>query len=119
MNRALIVFLGTIFLGAALCLAAENPAVGTWDCTSDDGHGAVLSWTLVINDTSGKLSGSLQMTDVMPLLDPKLEGQTLTFKTFVNPSCTISFKTRIEGRNLSGTFACPEVSGTFKGVRKS
>jgi hypothetical protein len=119
MTHTRIAFLTLVVLGCALCFAADNPAVGKWNCTSDDGHGAFLTWSLLISESGGKLSGSIQMSDIMPLIDPKLEGKTLTFKTIVNPNCTINYNVTIEGPEFEGTFECPEVSGTLKGTKQS
>jgi len=99
---------------------AQNPAVGKWKCTSDDGHGGVHDWTLMINETDGKLTGSLVQAETeMPLISPKLDGKTLRFRTFVNPNCTILFEVTIEGKKFDGKFSCPEVSGTLKGSKQS
>jgi hypothetical protein len=54
----------------------------------------------------------------MPLIDPALDGKMLTFKTFVNPTCTVSYNVKIEGDKFEGTFACPEASGTLKGSKQ-
>ena len=109
-----------LFILACAVCHAQNPAVGRWDCTSDDGHGGVHDWTLTINETDGKLSGSLVESDMeMPLITPKLEGKTLSFRTFVNPNCTILFEVTIEGKKFDGKFSCPEVSGTLKGAKQS
>jgi hypothetical protein len=109
----------TVLLCAALALAADNPALGKWDCISDDGHGAVIHWTLTVNDAAGKLSGALVNEDTnMPLIDPKIDGNTLTFKGFVNSNCTLLFNLSIDGSNLKGDFSCPEVSGTVTGKKR-
>lgn len=106
-------------LCCSVCLASDDPATGKWDCVSDDGHGAVLHWTLLINDTQGKLSGSfMNEQDSMPLINPHFDGKLLTFKTFINPNCTLLFSVSIDGNKLKGDFKCPEVSGTLTGTKQ-
>jgi hypothetical protein len=108
-----------VVLSCAAGQAQQNPAVGKWDCTSDDGHGAVVRWMLTVDSDQGKLAGTIVQSDLaMPLIDPRLEGAVFRFKTFVNPNCTISFQVTIKENSLEGTFSCPEVSGTLKGFRQ-
>jgi hypothetical protein len=116
----LLFYLLVLSLVCTVCLAQQNPAVGKWNCTSDDGHGGVHDWTLTINETEGKLSGSIFEADTnMALINPRLDGKTLTFRTLVNPNCTILFEINIDGKKMEGRFSCPEVSGTMKGTRQS
>jgi len=106
--------------GSVMCLAA-NPAVGKWECVSDDGHGAIRHWTLVVADAHNKLGGAivgLEEGESMRLIDLKVDGQLLSFKTFVNPNCTIAFNLKLDGSKLDGKFECPEVSGTLTGTKK-
>lgn len=118
MRRTLCVVMFALF--CTLCVAQQNSAVGKWECVSDDGHGVVRQWTLTVNEAHGKLSGNIISDELtMPLLDPKLDGKALSFKTFVNPNCTILFEVNVDGKKLEGKFACPEVSGTLKGTRTS
>jgi hypothetical protein len=121
MKRAQYLFVLMILAGSVICLAA-NPAVGKWNCVSDDGHGAIRHWTLVIDETKGKLAGAitgLEEGESMPLINPKFDGNLLSFKTFVNPTCTIAFTMKVDGKKLDGKFECPEVSGTLTGIKKS
>jgi hypothetical protein len=121
MKRAQYLCILMIVAGSVMCLAA-NPAVGKWECVSDDGHGAIRHWTLVIADTHNKLGGAivgLEEGESMQLINPKVDGQLLSFKTFVNPNCTIAFNLKLDGNKLDGKFECPEVSGTLTGTKKS
>jgi hypothetical protein len=121
MKRAQYLCIPMILAGSVMCLAA-NPAVGKWECVSDDGHGAIRHWTLVIADAHNKLGGAivgLEEGESMRLIDLKVDGQRLSFKTFVNPNCTIAFNLRLDGNKLDGKFECPEVSGTLTGTKKS
>ena len=120
MIRTFAVLMAVALSGFAICRAAENPVVGKWDCVSSDEGGTEQAWTLVVSEDRGKLSGSLLGTGgQIPLIEPKLEGNLFTFKIYVNPNCTVETRLKIEGKKLSGTFACPEARGTFKGAKQS
>lgn len=110
----------TVVLCCFACWAADNPAVGKWDTKSDDGSGHEQTWTLVVKEDGSKLSGAL-VGDVgeIPLVDPKLDGNTFTFKFVINAQCTVEAKLKIEGNKFDGKFACPEASGTLKGTKQS
>jgi hypothetical protein len=102
------------------CFAQQNSAVGSWTCTSDDLHGAVIHWTLNVTQSGTKLAGNIVNDDVnMPLIDPRFDGKALSFRTFVNPNCTILFEVTIDGKQLEGKFSCPEVNGTIKGLKSA
>ena len=119
MARTFALLLAMVLSGFAAG-AAENPVAGEWGCTSDDGSGQELTWTLVVKEDGGKLSGSLYGgPGEIPLVDPKLEGNTFTFKIEVNTNCTVEAKLKIEGKKLEGTFGCAEARGSFKGVKRS
>ncbi len=114
---------GICLLMLCCCIAAvasENPAVGKWACVSDDGHGTVLRQTLVLNDSNGVISGSIITAEEgpIPLIDPKVERDRVTFKVFINPNCTLLFNLQVEGKKLNGDFKCPEVSGTLTGTKQ-
>ena len=112
-----------LLLIAVTGYSADNPITGKWDCTSDDGSGQKLAWTLVVNQDGEKLSGSLiggpDRPGEIPLVDPKVEGDTFTFKIDVNAGCTVEANLKISGRKLEGTFGCAEAKGTLKGTRQS
>jgi hypothetical protein len=119
MRRFVFLLLAVVVLTCVTCVAADNGAVGKWNCVSDDGHGAVLNWLLQVNESGGKLSGALEEAGAtMPLIDPVLDGKSFTFKTFINKNCTVKYEVKIEGNKFEGTFECPEVSGTLKGVKQ-
>jgi hypothetical protein len=100
-------------------LAGDNPIVGKWAVTSDDGHGAILTWALVVKEEGGKLAGSMSGDNgELQLLEPKLEGNIFTFKAYINNNCTLETKLKIEGNRFEGKFACPEVSGTMTGTKE-
>lgn len=116
-----IVFAGILLLiaFASICLAGDNPIVGKWAVTSDDGHGAILTWALVVKEEGGKLAGSMSGDNgELQLLEPKLEGNIFTFKAYINNNCTLETKLKIEGNRFEGKFACPEVSGTMTGTKE-
>jgi hypothetical protein len=102
---------------------AENPAVGKWSCTSVDERGTPLNWTLSVKEDGGKLSASIaDLPDggTVDLLDPKLDGSTLTFKVPVNPEEIVDVTLKIDGKNLEGTFSGKTSGkGTVKGAKQS
>jgi len=85
--------------------AAGNPALGKWNCSSVGENGAKLSWTLAVTEEAGGLAAvaTLDGTD-MSLLDPKVEGNTLTFKLRVNDHEVVSFELHVDGDKLTGRF---------------
>jgi len=92
MRRMFGLLLAMVLFGLAGCWAADNPVAGKWDCTSNDGTGQELTWTLVVKEDGGKLSGSLiGGLGAVDLIEPKLEGK----------------------------FGCGEASGSFKGAKQS
>jgi hypothetical protein len=113
-------FVLMMLFGLAGCWAADNPVVGKWDCTSNDGTGQELTWTLVVKEDGGKLSGSLiGGLGAVDLIEPRLEGNTFTFKIYVNANCTAEAKLKVEGKKMDGKFGCAEASGSFKGAKQS
>jgi hypothetical protein len=98
-----------VCLIAALVCAATwagvNPAVGKWNCSSVGENGAKLNWDLSVNEESGHLAATatLDGTD-MRLDDPKIDGNTLTFKLRVNDHEVVSFELHIDGDKLTGRF---------------
>lgn len=118
MNRAFAVLLT---LGLLICCgsvrAAENPVVGTWKVVSFGAEG--LNWTMTVKEQGGKLSGTLVGTlGEFPLIDPKLEGNTFTFKVSVDEK-TYSGEGRISGKSIQGAYKGPDDEGTFKGDKQS
>ena len=85
--------------------AAGNPAVGKWNCSSLGENGMHLTWSLAVTEQDGKLAATvtLDTTDI-PLIEPKLEGKTLTFKLRVNDHEVVSFELKIDGDKLAGRF---------------
>lgn len=109
----------TLTAFAALCLAEGNSVVGKWACTSNDGSGNELDWTLVVKQEGTKLAGLIfDRGSEIPLIDPTFDGNVFAFKLRVNGNCTIETKLKVEGDKFEGKFACPEVSGTMKGVKQ-
>jgi hypothetical protein len=102
--RAHLVCLIAVFACAAV-LAAGNPALGKWNCSSVGENGTKLSWTLAVTEKDGQIAAvvSLDGNDIS-LLDPKVDGSTLTFKLRVNDHEVVSFELRIDGDKLTGRF---------------
>jgi hypothetical protein len=122
MNR--IWFLcGALILASLSALAwVDNPAVGKWSCTSVDERGTPVTWTLIVKEDGGKLSASIaDLPDgsSVDLLEPKLEGNVLTFRIPINPQEIVDVTTRIDGQNLEGTFSGKDSGkGTIKGSKQ-
>lgn len=107
-------------LGLSLAGAADSAIVGKWDCVSKDVSTAEMRWTLVVVENGGKLSGSLNGgQEEIPLLEPKFDGETFTFKINVNPNCMVEAKLKVTGNKFDGTFGCKEANGTLKGTKQS
>lgn len=106
----------------AVFAAGGSPIAGKWDCTSDDGSGQALSWTLEVTDEGGRLSGSLigppDRPGEMPLVDPRLQGNLFLFKIHVNANCIVEAKLKIDGNKLAGPFGCSEVKGILRGTKR-
>ncbi len=102
--RAYAVSLLAVFACAAVW-AAANPAVGKWNCDSVGENGAKLSWTLAVSEAAGQLAATVTLdgTDIS-LLEPKVDGSTLTFKLRVNEHEVVSFELHIDGDKLTGRF---------------
>ncbi|HTT63180.1 MAG TPA: hypothetical protein VMG35_15100 [Bryobacteraceae bacterium] len=106
-------------LACAAMWAAGNPALGKWNCSSVGENGTKLDWSLEVTENAGQLAATatLDGTD-MPLLDPKVEGDTLTFKLRVNDHEVVSFELHIDGDKLTGRFEGTESGkATISGTR--
>jgi hypothetical protein len=118
-----ITLIGTIvLLGLAAYAAVDNSVTGKWACTSTHEQGTTVDFTLVIKDDGAKLSASMifaQTGDEAPLSDVVLDGNSLSFKLQINPQETVQINTKINGRNMEGTFKGKDSgSGTLKGVKQ-
>lgn len=119
MTRILTLFVTMLLFASLLCWAADNPAIGTWDVVGTDDAGQTANWTLVVKDDGGKLGGTLTGdTGEFNLVDPKVDGNTFTFKVIVNES-TYTVETTIDGNKFDGKYKGPEAAGTLKGTKKS
>ena len=118
MTRTLILILTILLLGSLTAWAADNAAVvGQWDVVSTDDAGQTATWTLVVKDDGGKLSGTLSGDPgEFPIVDPKLEGNTFTFKVVVNEA-TYTTEGTIDGNKFTGKYSGPEAAGTLKGTK--
>lgn len=116
MTRAFTLVGVWMSVACAWAMAAANPVVGTWDVVSANGE--EYTWTLTVKEQAGKLSGNLTGgPGDFPLIDPKLEGHTFTFKININEEAyTVTLK--ISGNKLEGTWKGPESQGTIKGARQ-
>ncbi len=123
MVRNLFVLLLLVPLSAfRASAAADELIVGRWSCTSTDERGTTADWELVVQSEDGKLSGTITVAgsgDVFDLIDPKLTGNTFSFKVRINPDDIAELIARTDGTKLEGKFK-GESSGTgsFTGTRQ-
>jgi len=119
MTRTLTLILTILLFGSVAAWAADNQAVGTWDVVSTDDAGQTANWTLTVKSDGGKLSGTLSGDPgEFPIVDPKLEGNTFTFKVIVNEA-TYTTEGTIDGNKFDGKYKGPEAAGTLKGTKHS
>jgi hypothetical protein len=117
MNRASAMLVAlALVLSCATVRAAENPVVGAWRVVSFGAEG--LTWTLTVKEQDGKLSGNLSGgMGEFPLIDPKLEGATFTFRVSVDDKI-YSGEGKISGKRIQGSYKGPDDEGTFKGDKQ-
>ena len=110
-----------VTLFALVAVAADNPVVGKWDCKSTDDGGQQIPWTLVVKEDGGKLSGSLisvtQPDAAVPLIEPKSDGVSFTFKVTIGDR-SYSVETKINGKKLDGKYTGSQTSGKFEGAKQ-
>jgi hypothetical protein len=114
----------TLIVATVSALAwAENAAVGKWNCTSVDERGTPITWTLIVKNEGSKLTASIaDLPDGsgVDALEPKLEGNILTFKIPVNPEETVDVTLTIGGQSLTGNFSGKSSGkGTIKGTKQA
>jgi hypothetical protein len=112
-------WLGMLLVGAGLAMAADHPAVGTWQVTSKTDSGEEYTWKMIIKNEDGKLTGVLsgEMGDFQ-LADLKYENDTLSFKVQIEDQ-SYATEAKIAGNKLDGTFKGTGASGTLTGTRQS
>ncbi len=119
MTRMLVLFLTALLVASVAVWAADNPVVGTWDVVGTDDAGQTANWTLVVKDDGGKLAGTLSGDPgEFAIVDPKLEGNSFTFKVIVNEA-TYTVETTLSGNKFDGKYSGPEAAGTLKGTKHS
>jgi hypothetical protein len=108
-----------VLLLASLCLLADSPIVGKWDCNATSSNGNQIPATMTVREDSGKLSGTLVTGDgaELALVEPKLEADRFTFKVMVNGEA-YSVDLKVDGAKLSGKYSGPEASGDFQATKK-
>ena len=83
----------------------RQPRSGKVELLFGRGNGAKLSWTLAVAEEAGQLAAVANLDGAdMQLIDPKVEGNKLTFKLRVNDHEVVSFELYIDGDTLSGRF---------------
>ena len=107
-----------LLLMAGLCLLAESPVVGTWDCIGTS-NGNKIPATLNVREDSGKLMGTLTTGEgeQMPLVDPKVENGRFTFKLMINGDA-YALDLKLDGNKMTGTYQGPDASGDFEATKK-
>jgi hypothetical protein len=118
MKRTLTLVLTILMFASLAAWAADNAViVGQWDVVSTDDAGQTANWTLVVKADSGKLSGTLSGDPgEFPIVDPKLDGNTFSFKVVVNEA-TYTTEGTIDGNKFDGKYKGPEAAGTLKGTK--
>jgi len=114
------IFIGAlcVFLAAAFLVAAAPP-LGTWECTSSTPGGDERKWTLTVQESNGKLAGTVGGEDGdSSIEDAKYENGTLTFKVTLDTG-TYQVTLKIDGGKLDGTWTGGGASGTVKGFKKT
>lgn len=107
---------------AALILAglaaAAGGAAGAWNCVALTPDGEALKFTLKIREEEGRISATMENArGEVPVIDPKLEGSTVSFKVDYDGSrYTLALK--IEGDKLEGTYAGESATGKVTGARQ-
>jgi hypothetical protein len=121
--KFLLSLLAIALFASAVSFAADNPALGQWDCvaTASDADAHQVKFKLNLQEADGKLSGSLVMEDSgesLPLIDPKVDGNDLTFAVKVEDA-TYSAVLKIDGATISGKFSGDNGGGTITGNKKT
>ncbi len=120
--RFWIVVLVVLVAFAALpvsALAADIPAVGSWNVTSTIDGSQDYNWKLTIKDAEGKLSGTISgEPGDFTLSDVKYADGTLSFRVDIEDQ-SYHVTAKVDGNKLDGSFKSQSVSGTLKGTRAS
>ncbi len=119
MNRRLFFLaLAPVLVSVGWLVAAEQPIVGNWDCTSTTPTGTDMKWTLTVKEQNGKLTGTAGSDEGdMPISEAKLEGGEFSFKVFVN-SEPYAVKIKVDGARFQGTWTGGGETGAIKGTKK-
>ncbi len=102
----------------------NNPIIGKWACKSVDEKGMEASWTMLVKEDQGKLTGYIEGAepgaDQIPLVEPTLEGSTFTFKVVINPEEIVTISGKVAGDKFAGKFT-GKASGTgsFSGKKQA
>jgi hypothetical protein len=107
---------------AALILAgiaaAAGGAAGVWNCVALTPDGEALKFTLKIREEEGRISATVEdARGAAPVIDPKLEGATVSFKVDYDGS-RYTMALKIEGDKLEGTYTGEPAAGKVTGARQ-
>ena len=110
-----MVLASLIFAGI---MAAAGGVAGEWDNTALTPDGEALKFILKVREEGGKLSGTADdRRGAMPLIEPKLEDSTLSFKLDYN-GARYTLVLKISGDKLEGTYTGEAASGKISGTRR-
>jgi hypothetical protein len=107
-----------LLLLACLCLLADSPVVGKWDCLGTS-NGNKIPATLNVREDSGKITGTLTTGEGadLALVDPKVENGRFTFKLMINGDA-YAVDLKLDGNKMTGTYTGPDASGDFEATKK-
>lgn len=118
---SLLLFL--LLLAPITAVAAENAALGYWECvaTSADANDQPINFSLNVKETGGKLAVVFVATEsgeTLAVSEPKVDGKNFTFKVDVHDE-PYTVELKVDGGKLTGKYSGENGNGTIAGARKS
>jgi hypothetical protein len=112
------IVLGLMLAALALSAAADS-VVGKWTLVATHATGERNEWTMTVKETDGKLSGNLSNANgvEVPMVAPTQTGDSFIFKLDLGGS-VYTAEGKLDGKTLTGKYAGPEMSGTYKATRQ-
>ena len=111
--KKIIAFVFVLAFAVSAANAVEAPknkdVIGEWKYEVPTAPYGYASGTFVISEKEGKLAGHVKFADgyKIDLKDVSYEAETLKFGLYIDYSY-VSLKTKIEGKNMTGTVNTPE-----------
>jgi hypothetical protein len=113
--------MGLLALAAVLLvpmLAAADGISGAWDVATRSVEGDPMSGVVTLKEEGGKLSGTVSIPQgTFPMIEPRLSGQTLTFKLVVEDR-DVAVEVKFSGDSLEGSWTSGPDRAPVKGTRK-